>query len=127
MIALLKQCGRVMAVLLCISGCTSVYVRGMDGIDKTYYPGVVYISVAPGSGVTRVETKTIGVVFGDSRIAVGWSKEDLVAMSDDCVIALFQSDVSAIVHTVALLRELNFPPDQICVANGRKDNEENDS
>lgn len=125
MIELMKKRVWLFLSLLYVSGCASVYVEGADKVDKTYYPGIVSVNVTPGDGVTRVVTKSLGMVFGDGRVAAGWLEEDRVAVSDNCVIVLFQSDVSDVERIVGLLVETGVSPSQICVTKGSRENESN--
>lgn len=125
MIDLIKHLVWLSLSLSCISGCTSVYIEDSGKVDKTYYPGIVFVKVTPSNGVTRIETSSLGMVLGTGRVALGWLKEDRVEVSDDCVIVFIDGDVSDGKHIIELLIESGVPPDHICVTKGEEKNESN--
>jgi hypothetical protein len=75
-----------------------------------------------GTTPTYVDTKGIGLVFGQRNLTLGWLKEQTVLFPDPsrCAVFIIATSVKDVKAIVKFLKETNHNLSNICISEGQR-------
>lgn len=106
----------VIALLWILTACSIVQVHGTDSVKTSFGFGILNVTVTPVDGVVRTKTASLGIAVGNSHFNAGWLHEDVVVVSDDCVVAFIVEAGADISELQKILNDFDLNNNKICVA-----------